>query len=151
MPARWRRVATRSVRVVSYSGSASNDLLSLAAAQPIVAPTAWRPATDVCETPESVTVITELAGVQEDDIEIELYPDAVILDGFRPASSCGPDAVYHSLQIRHGSFHLEIALPVTVDVDRSEATFENGLLRIGLPKLDEADVSQPGLQETPEA
>jgi HSP20 family protein len=76
----------------------------------------------------------ELAGVREDDLDIELYPDAVIVDGYRTSQSCDGDAIYHSLQIRHGPFRIEIPLPGDVNIDRPDATFENGILRISLPK-----------------
>ena len=136
MPARWRRVTTRTVHVMASSDWSPGDLLSLVAARPILVPTSWRPAVDVCETTDRITVTAELAGVVDDDLEIELYPDAVILDGSRPATACGPDAVYHAAQIRHGPFHAEIQLPELVDLDRSDATLEDGLLRLTLPKLD---------------
>jgi HSP20 family protein len=137
VPARWRRMTTRAVRVVSYAGPAPWELLSVVSTRPIVGPTAWRPAADVCETADSVVVTVELAGVVEDDLEIEAYPDALILDGFRAASGCGPEAVYHSLQIRHGSFHVELPLPAPIDPGRGDALLDNGMLRISLPKLDD--------------
>jgi HSP20 family protein len=134
MPARWRRITTRSVRVFSYGGLGPGDLLSLAAIGPLVAPTSWRPNADVCETARTIVLTIELAGVREDDIDIELYPDAVIVRGERPALGGGPDATFHSLQIRRGSFRLEVPLPTLVDLDGPEATLEAGLLRITLAK-----------------
>jgi HSP20 family protein len=134
MPARWRRVTTRSLRVVSYRGLSPGDLLSLAAAGPLVAPTTWRPAADILETPTSILLTIELAGVREDDIDIELYPDAVIVTGFRPARADEPEGVYHGLQIRRGPFRAEVPLPALVDTAGADATLDDGMLRITLAK-----------------
>jgi HSP20 family protein len=134
MPARWHRVTTRSVRVLSYGGPVPGDLLSLGAIGPLVAPTTWRPAVDVSVSPVSIVLTVEVAGVREDDIDIELYPDAVIVRGDRPAAAGEPQAVYHALQIRRGRFHVEVPLPALVDPDGADATLENGMLRITLAR-----------------
>jgi HSP20 family protein len=100
----------------------------------MIAPTRWRPATDVCETPEAITLTIELAGVREEDLDIELYADAVVVEGHRAPQTCGTDAVYHALEIRHGDFRVEVALPGGIDGDQPSATLDNGFLRIMLPK-----------------
>ena len=133
MPARWRRVTTRSVRVLTYGGLGPGDLLSLTTG-PVVAPTAWRPAADLQETATAFVLTVELAGVRDDDVDIVLYPDAVVVSGSRRAASGEPDGWYHALQIRRGPFHLEVSLPAAVDVERADATIENGMLRITLAK-----------------
>jgi HSP20 family molecular chaperone IbpA len=93
-----------------------------------------------------VILTIELAGVREDDLEIELYPDAVIVSGNRPMASGGPDEVYHALQIRRGPFHLDVPLPAVIDVDRVDASLENGMLAIKLAKLPRSagDGVRPG-------
>jgi HSP20 family protein len=120
--------------VLSYRGLTPGDLLSLAAVGPLVAPTTWRPAADVLETPTSIVLTIELAGVREDDIEIELYPDAVIVSGSRHARADDPEGFYHSLQIRRGPFRVEVPLPAIVDTDGAEASLDAGMLRIMLAK-----------------
>jgi HSP20 family molecular chaperone IbpA len=144
MPARWHRITTRSVRVVSYAGPATGDLLALSAIGPLVAPTRWRPAADLRETATSVVLTVELAGVREDDLDIELYPDAVVVSGSRTAASGRPDEVYHVLQVRRGPFRLEVPLPVFVDMDRADASLENGMLTITLAKATAAVGSRAG-------
>jgi HSP20 family protein len=120
--------------VVSYRGLTPGDLLSLAAAGPMVAPTTWRPAADVLETPTSIVLTIELAGVREDDIDIELYPDAAIVSGHRATRAGDPDGMYHVLQIRRGPFRVEMPLPALIDTDGAEATLEDGMLRVTLAK-----------------
>jgi HSP20 family protein len=134
MPARWRRVTTRSLHVVSYGGLGPGDLLSLTAGAPVLAPTTWRPAADLLETAASLVLTVELAGVHEDDIEIVLYPDAVIVSGSRQGASGDAQGLYHALQIRRGSFHLDVPLPSPVDMERADAVLEDGMLQITLAK-----------------
>jgi HSP20 family molecular chaperone IbpA len=148
MPARWHRITTRSVRVVSYAGPASGDLLALSSVGPLVAPTRWRPAADLRETATSVVLTVELAGVREDDLDIELYPDAVVVSGNRAAASGRPDELYHVLQVRRGAFRLEAPLPVFVDVQRAEASLESGMLTITLAKAAPAAGGNPGGRRT---
>jgi len=144
MPVRWRRVTSETVRVVSFGGLSPGELLGLAGPGPFVAPIRWRPPADICETPSSVIVAIELAGVREDDLDIALYPDAVIVDGHRAPESPGPEVVYHSLQIRRGRFRLEIPLPVEVDVDEPEVDFSAGILRMELAKKNRRNGHRAG-------
>lgn len=134
MPVRWRRAQASSARVVHFSGLSLGDLFALAGATPLLTGMRWRPATDVYETADEISLAVEIPGVPEEDIDIELYPDAVVIDGYRSPQLAGGDAIYHSLEIRHGAFRVEVPLPSGIDVDQLSATLEDGILRIKLPK-----------------
>jgi HSP20 family protein len=93
----------------------------------------------VYETEAAVCVTVELAGVEQDDLEVLLFEDALVVEGARRPVLCAPGGVYHSAEIRHGPFRLELPLPVAVDGDSGpEARYERGLLHITLPKLKSA-------------
>jgi HSP20 family molecular chaperone IbpA len=94
----------------------------------------WRPDADAFETAGSVEVIVDLAGVEEDDIEVQVFEDAVVVEGRRRLPVCPEGAVYQTAGIRQGPFHLELPLPAAVDPDRGEARYDRGLLRVSLPK-----------------
>jgi HSP20 family protein len=93
----------------------------------------WRPETDVYETATAFTVTVELAGVNEEDVEVTLFEDALVVEGERRLR-CDEDCVYHAATIRQGPFRLEVPLPARVDHDGVEARYEQGLLRIRIPK-----------------
>jgi len=95
----------------------------------------WRPDADMYETATALEVLVELAGLDEDDFEVQLFEDALVVEGHRRLPSCAEGAVYHAAGIRQGPFHVEVVLPSAVDADRVEARYERGLLRITLPKL----------------
>jgi len=84
--------------------------------------TRWQPAADVYETATTLEVVIDLAGVAEDDFEVQLFEDAVVVEGHRRLPAC------------QGPFQVELPLPAPVDPERVEANYERGLLRITLPK-----------------
>jgi len=94
----------------------------------------WRPATDVAETAQSIVVTVDLAGVDEDDFEAQLFDNGLVIEGRRHLPSCGDDAVYHAAGIPQGFFRLEVPLPTRIDPDRVEARYDRGLLHVVLPK-----------------
>ena len=98
----------------------------------------WRPDADTYETATAVEVVVDLAGVDEDDFEVQLFDDALVVEGHRQPLSCQEGAVYHAAGIRHGPFRLELPLPAPVDPARVEARYDRGLLRITLRKRAEA-------------
>jgi HSP20 family protein len=86
------------------------------------------------ETDTSVEITVDLAGVDEDDYEAQLFENAVVVEGRRQLPSARGDARYHAASIRQGPFRVELPLPAPVDSERVEARYERGLLRISLPK-----------------
>jgi HSP20 family molecular chaperone IbpA len=97
----------------------------------------WRPDADAYETASSIEITVDLAGVEEDDFEVQLFEDALVVDGRRQLPACQEDARYHAAGIRQGPFRLELPLPAPVDAERVEARYDRGLLRIVLPKRQE--------------
>ena len=82
--------------------------------------------------------MVDLAGVEEDDLEVQLFEDMLVVEGRRRLPSCQEGAVYHAVGIRQGPFRVELPLPAPVDAERVEARYDRGLLRITLPKRAEA-------------
>src|SRR5215510_14021269 len=94
----------------------------------------WRPEVDTYETASAVEITVELAGVDEDDFEVQLFEDALVVDGHRRLPPAQDDATFHAAGIRQGPFRLEVSLPAAVDPERVQARYDRGLLRITLPK-----------------
>jgi HSP20 family protein len=104
----------------------------------LLLPAGWRPDADTYETATAVEIIVDLAGVDEDDFEVQLFEDALVVDGHRRLPGCEEAAVYHAASIRQGPFRLELPLPAAVDPERVEARYDRGMLRITLAKRPEA-------------
>ena len=94
----------------------------------------WRPNADVYETARTIEMTVDLAGVADEDFEIQLFANALVVEGVRRLPSAREDAVYHAAGIRQGPFRVELPLPAGVDAERVEARYERGLLHITLPK-----------------
>jgi HSP20 family protein len=96
----------------------------------------WRPLTDILESPRLIKVRVELAGMQEEDIEVTLYEDALVISGERRDSQEHQEGLnYHEAQIRYGPFRVEVFILGPVMQDAVTARYENGMLLVDLPKL----------------
>lgn len=110
----------------------------------------WRPATDIHETSEAILVKMELAGMREEDIEVTLYEDALVVTGRREDDvGHGAEVYYHEAQIRYGPFRAEVLLPGPVRRDGVEASYENGFLRVMLPKAANPQSEETRINVTP--
>jgi HSP20 family molecular chaperone IbpA len=95
----------------------------------------WRPPVDVYQTPDRVEALLELAGLSEDAIEVTLFDDVLVVEGERsPLGAPCEELTYHEAGIRYGRFRAEIYLPAPVDADQAQARYEDGILKIILPK-----------------
>ena len=95
----------------------------------------WRPDADIYETAGTVELVVDLAGVGEDDFEVQVFDDVVVVEGRRQLPSGDDDeVVYHAAAIRQGPFRVELPLPTSVDAEHIEGRYERGLLRVSLPK-----------------
>ena len=98
--------------------------------------TVWRPPADVYETPTGVSVTIELAGIEPAEVHVLCIERTVVVEGRRRMPALDVAGIYHTAEIRRGTFRLEIALPANIDADPVELRSELGLLSIGLAKRD---------------
>jgi HSP20 family protein len=93
----------------------------------------FRPAADVLETRDAYVVVVELPGVEDDEMEICVHPDALVVAGRRRCASID-GARWHAAEIRYGPFRFDVPLPRDVDPESVDATTDRGLLRITFRK-----------------
>jgi HSP20 family protein len=96
------------------------------------------PAIDVYEEKDAVVVEATLAGIKPENVDINIHDDVLTLEGQRESSSEIEEKNYYRKEVRSGSFHRSIVLPTAVIADQAKANFENGLLKIVLPKEEKA-------------
>jgi len=92
------------------------------------------PSIDIYEKKDSIVVEATLAGIKPEDVDINLKDDVLVIEGKRKVSSEVDEKNYYRKEVRSGSFHRTIALPISVKAKKAEADFKNGLLTITLPK-----------------
>jgi HSP20 family molecular chaperone IbpA len=130
---RYRRLSYRYTMVVRSAAWPPGDAWPADRLRPL-ARVGWRPDADTYETATAIEVTVDLAGLEEDDFEVQLFDDALVVEGHRRLPSCAAGAVYHEAGIRQGPFQVEVSLPATVDPERVAARYDRGLLHITLPK-----------------
>lgn len=131
---RYRRLSYRYTMLVrSIPAWTGADIWSGDRPRPL-ARVGWRPDADTYETETAIEILVDLAGLDEDDFEVQVFDDVLVVAGHRRLPSCAEGAVYHAAGIRQGPFQVEVMLPAAVDAERVEARYERGLLRVSLPK-----------------
>ena len=105
--------------------------------------TGFSPNVDVyyCGDPQRAVVKVDLAGVDLDEIGIEVSGRQLAIVGERPVQET-EGRVYQQVEIPSGPFRRIVELQVDVDPDRAKATYEDGILRIDLPLRDPAETTR---------
>ncbi|MBV9674618.1 MAG: Hsp20/alpha crystallin family protein [Verrucomicrobia bacterium] len=103
----------------------------------------WTPAVDVYQDKEQFTLLAELPGMSKDQIEISLHNDTVTMSGERKRETKGEQG--NHAERYFGRFQRSITLPAAVQADKVTAAYENGILRVVLPKAEEAKPKQISL------
>ena len=99
---------------------------------------AWTPSCDVREDKDHLTITMDLPGVKAEDVRISLENQVLTVRGDRQQVSEQGDERWHRYERSYGSFERSFALPATVDAERIQATTDNGVLTISLPKVEKA-------------
>ena len=95
------------------------------------------PPTDVYETANEVVVVAEIAGIDQQEIEIEIEGERLAFRGEKVDREAQLHRRHAQMEISYGLFGRSLALPARVDPARAKVTYSGGLLRIVLPKLPE--------------
>jgi len=98
----------------------------------------WRPSVDVHENDTEITLRAELPGLSQDEVELTIDKGRLAIRGEKQLEKEDTDGDYRRIESAYGSFHRSFPLPDTVDQNAVEARFENGVLYIALPKIEEA-------------
>jgi HSP20 family protein len=97
-----------------------------------------RPAMDVVENDDNITLRVDLPGLSGDDVHVEMEDNTLTISGEIGDTIEKEGDRYHYRERYSGSFRRSLRLPNTVDANKVDASFENGVLNIVLPKLPQA-------------
>jgi len=97
-----------------------------------VRPHTWRPPTDIYETEDRYVVRVEIAGMKESDFAVTVDDNTITIRGTR--ADLAERRAYHQMEIHFGEFSIEIEFPGRVDTGGVEAGYDDGFLRVSLPK-----------------
>lgn len=99
----------------------------------------WRPfATDVIETADEVRVVMEVPGMDASELDLTIEDNVLRVTGEKRAAETEEGAAWRLTERRYGRFERSFVLPRDVRSDTVEASYDNGVLTVVLPKREEA-------------
>lgn len=98
----------------------------------------WTPATNLVETDAAYEVSLELPGFDRENIEVTVDQGVLSIAGERTDEYEGDERTYHLRERSVGRFSRSFSLPSSVNAENVAAKFHNGVLRVTLPKQEEA-------------
>jgi HSP20 family protein len=97
----------------------------------------WSPAVDIYETDDEVVVKAELPEVNQKDIDIQIENNTLTLRGERKFNKETKKENFHRIERSYGTFSRSFTLPGTIDQEKINADYKDGILKISMPKREE--------------
>lgn len=98
----------------------------------------WWPTVDMSETKDSFIVKAELPGLDAKDVEVSISGDVLTIKGEKKKEEEEKDEHHYRAERYYGSFQRSFQLPTSIKADKIEAAFDKGVLKVTLPKVEEA-------------
>jgi HSP20 family protein len=102
----------------------------------------WAPAVDIHENDDSYSVKVDLPGVSKDDIQVDLHDSTLTIKGEKKFEDNISRYNYLRVERAYGTFVRSFTLPQSVDADKIQATYKDGVLELTIPKKEEAKPKQ---------
>jgi HSP20 family protein len=99
---------------------------------------AWAPALDIAERRDAYLVAVELPGVNPDDIDVTLENNLLTIQGERRQAQDSSEQRFHRIERAYGTFRRSVSLPSSVQADAIQASYDNGVLQLLVPKAEQA-------------
>ncbi|GAA4305496.1 hypothetical protein GCM10023183_19750 [Nibribacter koreensis] len=97
----------------------------------------FTPQVDLWETKEAYEVELALPGVNKEDIHVEFQEGILTVSGERKQREAAPEQKFYRVESNYGKFTRSFQLPEQVDASAIDAQFENGVLHVSVPKVEE--------------
>lgn len=107
-----------------------------------VARAMWSPSVDIYEQADAIFIEADLPGLTKEDVSVLLESGVLTLRGERKLHRQEQHGTYHCVERAYGSFVRNFTIPSTVQADKIEAEFKDGVLRIRLPKQEQTKSKQ---------
>ena len=108
----------------------------------------WAPAVDIYEKDGNIVLKAELPGIDPKDVDVRVENNVLTLRGERRFDQEVSKESYHRVERAYGSFTRSFTLPNVVDTQNIKAEFKDGVLRMTLPKREEAKPRQTQINVT---
>ena len=98
----------------------------------------WYPACDVFEDKDAIKIVAEVPGVTPEDVKISLENNVLTIRGEKKQQAEERTERVHRYERSYGAFERTFVLPSSVDSERIEASYQNGILTVSVPKAERA-------------
>lgn len=100
------------------------------------------PAFDISESDTEYSVVAELPGIDEKDLDVTLTDGILTIKGEKKQETEEKDETYHRIERRYGSFQRSFRMPDGVQGDKIDATYKDGVLKLMIPKSETSEVKK---------
>ncbi|PVE21657.1 type III effector protein [Microvirga sp. KLBC 81] len=97
---------------------------------------------NVSETDKEIRITAELPGVTEQDIDVSLDGDVLTIRGEKKFERKDDKENFHFVERSYGTFQRSLRLPYAINPEQVQASFENGVLTVTLPKTERQERSR---------
>src|SRR3989339_199681 len=104
--------------------------------------TSYSPAMDIYEQDDHLIVEAGLAGIDPKNVEVIVENDILTIQGKTEKKSEVDEKNYYRREMRSGSFYRTVALPAHVDGSKAKAEFDDGVLKVSVPKLKSSEAKK---------
>ena len=98
---------------------------------------AWAPSVDIYENKDQIVLEAELPGMKQEDFDLSIENNVITLRGERKFEKTDETDNYHRVERSYGAFTRSFTLPQTVSAEGATAEYNDGVLRVTLPKREE--------------
>ena len=105
---------------------------------------------DIYATDENIVILAAVTGMRPEDLELTIHRNTVTISGelhtTRDVDEAGIQPTWYTRELLDGSYRRSVTLPFAVDADHADATFEHGILRVVIPKAEDARPKKVAIQ-----
>lgn len=102
----------------------------------------WQPPVDLSETDTHLIIKAELPGIEAKDVDVSITGDRLTIKGEKQQEKEEKEENRYRSERYYGAYERTIDLPVSIEEDKTEATFDKGILTITLPKVEKIKKKQ---------
>jgi HSP20 family protein len=103
------------------------------------------PAVNIAETPNEFNLELAVTGIKKETVKVNIDNNTLTISNIKDEAIKERKDNFKRIEFNYTSFERSFQLPKTVDVDNIEATYEDGVLHVKLPKKEEAKAKEPRL------
>ena len=102
----------------------------------------WLPSVDITEDKDRYEITVEIPGVRKEDVKVNIHDNILTIEGEKKGSTEKKEGSSYRSERYFGKFSRSFTLNSEIDADKVKADFENGVLKIALPKSEKVKPRQ---------